>query len=203
MKIKCIKCPNAKQEKKQKDMNILDKAGLTKLWAKIKETFATKSELGYYVGGNPFVNSLEIEQSSVSSIDIYLSNANGSPNTTTTIDAATTSYAGVMTAADKTRLDGIASGIKTSQRMFVGARKGAGTNPFYGVTKVLNIGDKTVWCVEVTGDGEDQLYYMLLNGSGTQLATYNYHYTNDNDRKFLWFITLPSSASNGSYWIGY
>ena len=193
-------------------MNILDKAGLTKLWAKIKETFATKSELGYYVGGSVFVNSLEIEQSDVSRVDINLNNANTSPNTTTSIEAATTAFAGVMTAADKTRLDGIASGIKASQRMFVGTTKGAGNNPFYGVsgdcagapvTKVLNIGDKTLWCVEVTGDGEDQLYYMLLNGSGTQLATYNYYYTNDNDKKFLWYITLPSSASNGSYWIGY
>ena len=117
-----------------------------------------------------------------------------------------------MSAADKTRLDSIASGIKTSQRMFVGKTKGAGDNPFYGaqgdcagapVTKVLNIGDKTLWCVEVTGDFEDQLYIMLLNGSGTQLATYKYYYTNDNDRKFLWYITLPSNASNGSYWIGY
>ena len=193
-------------------MNILDKAGLTKLWAKIKETFATKSELGFYVGGGSFANSLEIDQSSANGVDINLFNANMSPNTIISIDAATTSYAGVMSATDKTRLDSIASGIKTSQRMFVGAKKGASTNPFYGtpgdcagapVTKVLNIGDKTLWCVAVTGDGEDQLYYMLLNGSGTQLATYNYYYTNDNDKKFLWYITLPSSASNGSYWIGY
>ena len=192
-------------------MNILDKAGLTKLWAKIKATFATKSELEFYVGGNAFVNSLEIEQSR-SSIDIYLSNANGSPNTITSIEAATTSFAGVMSATDKTRLDSIAAGIKASQRMFAGTTKGAGNNPFYGtpgdcagapVTKVLNIGDKTLWCVEVTGDYEDQKYIMLLNGSGTELVTYNYYYTNDNDRKFLWYITLPSSASNGSYWIGY
>ena len=193
-------------------MNILDKAGLTKLWAKIKETFATKSELGFYVGGGSFANSLEIDQSSANGVDINLFNANTSPNTTTSIEAATTAFAGVMTAADKTRLDGIASGIKTSQRMFVGAKKGAGNNPFYGesndcagapVTKVLNIGDKTVRCVEVTGDYEDQKYYMLLNGLGSELATYNYYYTNDNDRKFLWYITLPSNASNGSYWIGY
>ena len=193
-------------------MNILDKAGLTKLWAKIKETFATKSELGFYVGGGTFANSLEIDQSNSSVVNINLYNANTSPNTSTEIPAATTSYAGVMSATDKTRLDSIASGIKTSQRMFVGARKGAGPSPFYGtsgdcagapVTKVLNIGDKTLWCVEVTGDFEDQLYYMVLNGSGTQLATYNYYYTNDNDRKFLWYITLPSNASNGSYWIGY
>lgn len=192
-------------------MNILDKAGLTKLWAKIKATFATKSELGLYVGGSLWAESLEIVPNNTS-VDVNLNNANGSPNTSTTIDAATTSAAGVMSAADKTRLDSIASGIKTSQRMFVGTTKGAGSNPFYGasgdcagapVTKVLNIGDKTLWCVEVTGDLEDQKYIMLLNGSGRELATYNYYYTNDNDRKFLWYITLPSNASNGSYWIGY
>ncbi|MDD5855249.1 MAG: hypothetical protein PUC90_02785 [Prevotella sp.] len=192
-------------------MNILDKAGLTKVWAKIKATFATKSELGNYVGGSVWAESLEIAHNNTG-VDVMLNNANGSPNTSTEIEAATTTLAGVMSPEDKKRLDGIALGIKTSQRMFVGTTKGAGSNPFYGasgdcagapVTKVLNIGDKTLWCVEVTGDYEDQLYYMLLNGSGTQLATYNYYYTNDNDRKFLWYITLPSSASNGSYWIGY
>lgn len=191
-------------------MDILTKDGVKKLWAKIKEKFATKSELGFYVGG---LNGecLDISYNNTS-VEVNLNNANGSPNTATEIDGATSTSAGIMSAADKKRLDDIASGIKTSQRMFVGTKKGAGSNPFYGasgdcagapVTKVLNIGDKTLWCVEVTGDGEDQLYYMLLNGSGTQLATYNYYYTNDNDRKFLWYITLPSSASNGSYWIGY
>lgn len=91
-------------------MNVLDKAGLTKLWAKIKATFATKSELGMYVGGGVLANSLEIEQSDTSRVDINLNNANGSPNTITSINAATTAFAGVMSAADKKTLNIVSDG---------------------------------------------------------------------------------------------
>lgn len=85
-------------------MDILTKDGVKKLWAKIKEMFATKSELGFYVGGSPNANSLEIDQSNSSVVDINLYNANGSPNTLTEINAATTAQAGVMTMYDKISL---------------------------------------------------------------------------------------------------
>lgn len=84
-------------------MDILTKDGVKKLWAKIKEKFATKSELGFYVGGGAFVNSLEIEQNSTN-VEVNLNNANGSPNTQTSIWNATTTRAGTMTMYDKMSL---------------------------------------------------------------------------------------------------
>lgn len=83
-------------------MDILTKDGVKKLWAKIKAMFATKAELGNYVGGYD-ANSLVISRDE-SEVDIDLLNSNGKHNTYTAIYEATTTEAGVMTAADKTAL---------------------------------------------------------------------------------------------------
>lgn len=87
-------------------MNVLDKAGLTKLWAKIKEKFATKSELGLYVGGT---NSLKATYTNTD-LEVTLNNANGSPNTALTIGCATTTLAGVMSPEDKKTLNIVSDG---------------------------------------------------------------------------------------------
>lgn len=86
-------------------MDILTKDGVKKLWAKIKEMFATKSELGFYVGGGdaPLAESLVITQTDEDA-DIDLYNANGTPNTQTSIWNATTTRAGTMTMYDKISL---------------------------------------------------------------------------------------------------
>ena len=84
-------------------MDFLTKDGVKKLWAKIKERFATKSELGFYVGGAPYIESLDITHNNTT-IEVDLYNNNGSPNTLTEIRGATTEQAGVMSAADKISL---------------------------------------------------------------------------------------------------
>lgn len=84
-------------------MDVLTKSGVQRLWAKIKAKFATKTELGFYVGGGVNVESLVVSYDQ-EEVNIELYNANGSPNTYTAIYAATTTQAGVMTAADKTAL---------------------------------------------------------------------------------------------------
>ena len=84
-------------------MDFLTKDGVKKLWAKIKEKFATKSELGFYVGGAPYIESLDITHNNTT-IEVDLYNNNGSPNTLTEIRGATTEQAGVMSAADKISL---------------------------------------------------------------------------------------------------
>ena len=83
-------------------MDVLTKSGVQRLWAKIKAMFATKAELGDYVGGYD-ANSLVISRDE-SEVDIDLLNSNGKHNTYTAIYEATTTEAGVMTAADKTAL---------------------------------------------------------------------------------------------------
>ena len=84
-------------------MDFLTKDGVKKLWAKIKEKFATKSELGFYVGGAPFAESLDIIHNNTD-VEVTLNNNNGSPNTLTEIRGATTERAGVMSADDKISL---------------------------------------------------------------------------------------------------
>lgn len=95
-------------------MNVLDKAGLTKLCTKIKEIFATKSELGLYVGGS---NSLKATRTNTD-LKVTLNNANGSPNTELTIGCATTEKAGVMSAQDKKTLN-IVSDMKYQNMSYI------------------------------------------------------------------------------------
>ena len=95
-------------------MNVLDKAGLTKLWAKIKEKFATKSELGLYVGGT---NSLKATHTNTD-LKVTLNNANGSLNTELTIGCATTEQAGIMSAKDKKTLN-IVSDMKYQNMSYI------------------------------------------------------------------------------------
>lgn len=78
----------------------LDKDGLTTLWAKIKTTFGA---------------TLSHSETSTT-IDISLKDKAATPNTlsSVTIPAATTSKAGAMTASDKSKLNGIASGAEVN-----------------------------------------------------------------------------------------
>lgn len=81
------------------------KALATKVSA-LESTAATKSELGNYVGGG---DNLDIDYNTAS-VEIYLYNSNGSSNAIREINTVTTVSAGVMSAADKAKLDGIAAG---------------------------------------------------------------------------------------------
>lgn len=78
----------------------LDKDGLTTLWTKIKTTFGA---------------TLSHSETSTT-VDISLKDKAATPNTlsSVTIPAATSSKAGAMTASDKSKLDGIASGAEVN-----------------------------------------------------------------------------------------
>lgn len=81
-------------------MAYLDPTGLAEVWAKIKAYFG---------------HALSVDPASTS-VDVKLLNAEGTPSTlsTATLPAATASSAGVMTAAQYSKLDGIASGAEAN-----------------------------------------------------------------------------------------
>ena len=72
----------------------LDEAGVSALWSKCKAWFGRK------LGVSP----------ASTTVDVQLQNEGGTTLATGTIPAATQSAAGVLTAADKTKLDGVATG---------------------------------------------------------------------------------------------
>lgn len=72
-----------------------------------------ETNLEFYVGGSMNANSLKVDQTGVNNVNIVVFNANMSLNTATSIKAATTSFAGVMSAADKTKLDEIVTATDT------------------------------------------------------------------------------------------
>lgn len=141
-------------------MNVLDKAGLTKLCTKIKEIFATKSELEMYVGGL-WAESLEIDQSNSSVVNINLYNANTSPNTSTEIPAATTSYAGVMTAADKVKVNRLDYTAYANIGDFIYNQS---TATFLEVRQIMDIdANNALYYIKIKGDGNPFTLYKLMD----------------------------------------
>lgn len=143
-------------------MNILDKAGLTKLWAKIKATFATKNELGFYVGG---LNAacLEIDQSSANAVDIYLYNRNWSPNTDTSIPAATTAFAGVMSAEDKVKVNRLDYTAYTDIGNYIENQSSA---TFLDVRQIMNIdANNALYYIKIKYDNNPFALFKLVDGN--------------------------------------
>lgn len=97
-------------------MELLDKKGLTTVWAAIKNTFTSKSDAdGKYAKKNEAVglNGVELEkipQGQNTKQVMTFSNINKGDANSVTFENATTSMAGFMSRADKTKLDGIATG---------------------------------------------------------------------------------------------
>lgn len=100
-------------------MKLLDEKGLTTVWAAIKNTFTSKSDadgkyakkvdLEDYIKKGDAVNDLSfIHDTDIVELGIY--NYDGDTLATGYINAADYKNAGVMTAADKNKLDGISSG---------------------------------------------------------------------------------------------
>lgn len=91
-------------------MELLDKKGLTTVWAAIKNTFTSKSDAdGKYAKKSEAATSLEITPSA-NDIQFVLRAIDASEIDWPFLDSATSTKAGIMTAKDKVKLDGIASG---------------------------------------------------------------------------------------------
>ncbi len=88
----------------------LDESGLTRLWARIKANF------GRSIGAT----------TSATTVSLQLKNASGDPiGSAATFPAATTTAAGAMSADDKTKLNGIATGAEVNQNAFANVTVGS------------------------------------------------------------------------------
>lgn len=99
-------------------MSFMDQSGLTALWNKIKATF----------GVSVAVNGTTVQLKNAADTPVVLSQA--------TIPNATASTAGVMSAADKSKLDGVAAGATANKGTITGVTVG-------GAAKVAS-GDVTI-----------------------------------------------------------
>lgn len=91
-------------------MELLDKKGLTTVWAAIKNTFTSKSDAdGKYANKSVAASESLITHYS-NNVQLTLINTNGDEIDHTTIKAVTSEKAGIMLPSDKIKLDGIASG---------------------------------------------------------------------------------------------
>lgn len=100
-------------------MELLDKKGLTTVWAAIKNTFTSKSDadgkyakktdLTDYAKKNKLADELSITRYE-SQVNFALLDTDGIEICNSVLQRATSTLAGVMTSADKNKLDGIATG---------------------------------------------------------------------------------------------
>lgn len=100
-------------------MKLLDEKGLTTVWAAIKNTFTSKSDadgkyakkadLADYAKKNKLADELIITHHE-SQANFTLLDIDGTEISDSVLQRATSTQAGVMTSADKNKLDGIASG---------------------------------------------------------------------------------------------
>lgn len=140
-------------------MSVLGDTGLAELWALIKFNFANK------IGVSP----------ASTTVGVQLKNNAGIVLQTGTLPAATAGAAGVMTAADKTKLDGIAVGATAVT--VDSAVTAAGTNPVSGAgistaiqSAIANAGHLTKEVANsvpsAANANEDVLYYVMNSASG-------------------------------------
>lgn len=137
-------------------MKLLDKEGLTTVWAAIKNTFTSKSDAdGKYAEKSQAIGDIDLDYTGESVI--IHAYAVGGPNAVgdTTIDQATSKFAGVMTAIDKVKLDGIDSGANNYKLPV------ASTNSRGGIKTGYNNNDSSSWAVNVDNNSNA---YVKISG---------------------------------------
>lgn len=163
-------------------MELLDKKGLTTVWAAIKNTFTSKSDADEkYAKKNEALLDIDIDYTEYD-ITINTYHVDNIDTGNTTIDSATSTYAGVMTAADKNKLDGIASGannytLPTASAIALGGIK---TNfaPIEGDCRFKVItNEKGDAYVSIPGlyYGNDHIEQIEFKGESDTYAIHNYN----------------------------
>lgn len=136
-------------------MELLDKKGLTTVWAAIKNTFTSKSDadgkyakkvdLEDYIKKGDAVNDLSfVHDTDTVQLGIY--NYDGDTLATGYINAADYKNAGVMSSVDKNKLDGIASGANNYTLPVA-------SSSTLGGIKVSENADGTSWPICVDSNG--------------------------------------------------
>lgn len=136
-------------------MELLDKKGLTTVWAAIKNTFTSKSDadgkyakkadLADYAKKNKLADELSITPHE-SQANFTLLDIDGIEICDSVLQRATSTQAGVMTSADKNKLDGIDSGANNYKLPVA-------SSSTLGGIKVSENADGTNWPICVDSNG--------------------------------------------------
>lgn len=137
-------------------MELLDKKGLTTVWAAIKNTFTSKSDADKkYAKKSQTIGDMDTDYTEESVI-IHAYPVEG-PNAVgdITIDPATSEFAGVMTSEDKLKLDGIQDGANRYTLPV------ASTTARGGIKTGYNNNDSSSWAVKVDDNSNA---YVTISG---------------------------------------
>lgn len=145
-------------------MELLDKKGLTTVWAAIKNTFTSKSDAdGKYakkVDLEDYIKKIDAANylsfiPDRDSVQLELYNYDGGQLAIKYINAADGENAGVMTSEDKNKLDGIQSGANKYTLPV------ASINSKGGIRTGYNNNDSSSWAVKVDNDANA---YVTISG---------------------------------------
>lgn len=124
-------------------MKLLDEKGLTTVWAAIKNTFTSKSDAdGKYAEKSKALGSVNFDYTAWG-LNMSTYNVDGDGCGYINITPATSKIAGVMTASDKSKLDGIAMGANNYTLPV------ASTNTLGGIKTGYSDNDTINWPVKV------------------------------------------------------
>lgn len=175
-------------------MKLLDEKGLTTVWAAIKNTFTSKSDadgkyakkadLADYAKKNKLADELSITPHE-SQANFTLLDIDGIEICDTVLQRATSTQAGVMTSADKNKLDGISSGANNYKLPVASTTALGGIKTNY----VPKSGD-TLFKVNTDTEGNANTYIPgLIYGtdeylSEIEFAADSYEHTSFNGKDF-------------------
>ena len=133
-------------------MELLDKKGLTTVWAAIKNTFTSKSDadekyvkktdLADYAKKSEAMNAVDI-YNNTDNVELEFYDKDSETIANAIVNAVTEDRAGVMLPSDKNKLDGIDSGANNYKLPV------ASTNSMGGIKTGYNNNDSTSWAVKV------------------------------------------------------
>lgn len=171
-------------------MELLDKKGLTTVWAAIKNTFtiksdadekyAKKADLADYATKSQAMNSMNVHRTA-NDIKIELNGVNDFPLGFIVINAVTSQSAGVMIPSDKKKLDGIASGANNYTLPTASATALGGIKTGFGIKTGID------WDVNVDEQGnayasigglycnlKGKIAYIDIDGDNVYVPTTRY-----------------------------
>lgn len=145
-------------------MELLDKKGLTTVWAAIKNTFTSKSDadekyakktdLADYAKKSEAMNTVDI-YNNTDNVELEFYDKDSETIANAIVNAVTEDRAGVMLPSDKNKLDGIDSGANNYKLPV------ASTNSMGGIKTGYNNNDSTSWAVKVDNNSNA---YVKISG---------------------------------------
>ena len=136
-------------------MELLDKKGLTTVWAAIKNTFTSKLDADKkYAKKSMALGDIDFDYTE-QGLNMNTYTVDGDHFGDTAIDSATSTRAGVMSASDKNKLDGIDSGANNYKLPV------ASTNSRGGIKTGYNNNDSSSWAVKVDNNSNA---YVTISG---------------------------------------